>query len=356
LASRSERIRQYLGCGRVSAAPLSVWAFAGVLTMPAGWAAALVGAQYAYVLGQARRDKSGIAYRVVFSAAVMMWAQLAAAGVIAAGGARGLLHGQALAAQVLASAAVLAAVFVFTSVNLVILLAGMWLSVHPPSVRAMLPAQDAVGYELATLMLGIAAAEFLLHAAPLIPVMLVLIAFLHRSSVVKALQHAARTDLKTGLLNAAAWTERANEALSRSARTGRPLAVLVLDIDHFKQVNDTHGHLCGDDVLVAVAACLRQQLRGHDMIGRFGGDEFVAVLEELTPAAAEQVSERLRTAISNLRVGDAVSVRVSIGLAHAAAAEGDSTVQPLLERADAALNRPKASGRNRLRTSTPHRN
>jgi len=345
-AARSERIRQYLGSDRISAAPLSVWSFAAVLTMPAGWAAALILVQYGHALLQARRDSSGRPYRLVFSAAVTVLAQLAASLTIdrASGGAA--LHG-----QLRSSLAVVAGGLVFTALNLALLMVGMWLAARPPRIRSMLPDRDAVGYELATLVLGMAAAEFLLHTAALVPVILVLVAYVHRSSVVKALQHAAQTDTKTGLMNASAWSVHANNALSRSARTGQPVAVLVVDIDHFKPINDTHGHLIGDEVLVAVATCLRRELRGHDGLGRFGGDEFVAILEQLAPGAAEQVGERLRSAVSSLQIADRLSITVSIGLAHGNADDTSGDIQGLLERADAALYLAKSSGRNQLCTA-----
>jgi diguanylate cyclase (GGDEF)-like protein len=345
LAARSERMKRYLGSDKLFANPMSVWSFAAVLTVPAGWAAALIAVQYGHALQQRRRDKSGHPYRVVFTAAAAMLAQLAAAVTIDSGASSGVLHG-----QVLASLAVLGGVGVFTAVNFAILLAGMWLTARPPSIRPMLPDHDALGYELATLLLGIAAAEFLLHTAVLVPVMLVLVAYLHRSSVVKSLQHAARTDTKTGLLNAAAWTEHANGVLSRSARAGRAVAVLVIDIDWFKRINDTKGHLVGDQVLIAVAACLRRELRGHDGLGRFGGDEFVAVLDELDLARAESIGNRLRAAVSSLQVVEGMPISVSIGLAHALPHDQPDNVAQLLDRADAALYVAKSLGRDRLST------
>lgn len=346
LAARSERMKRYLGSDKLFANPMSVWSFAAVLTVPAGWAAGLVAVQYGHAMMQRRRDRSGHPYRVVFTAASATLAQLAAAATIYGGGASGVLHG-----DVVSSLAVLGGVVVFTAVNFAIVLAGMWLAARPPSIRPMLPDHDALGYELATLLLGIAAAEFLLHTGVLVPVMLVLVAYVHRSSVVKSLQHAARTDTKTGLLNAAAWTEHANGVLSRSARERRAVAVMVIDIDWFKRINDTQGHLVGDQVLVAVAACLRRELRGHDGLGRFGGDEFVVILDELDLARAESVGNRIRVAVGSLQVGEGVPVSVSIGLAHAPPLDQPDGVDQLLDRADAALYVAKSSGRDRVSTS-----
>jgi diguanylate cyclase (GGDEF)-like protein len=96
---------------------------------------------------------------------------------------------------------------------------------------------------------------------------------------------AARTDPKTGLLNATAWQREADAEVARAVRAGAPLALLLIDVDHFKRVNDGHGHLIGDEVLRALAAELRQQVRESDVVGRFGGEEFT-VLPPPTPTAS----------------------------------------------------------------------
>lgn len=100
-----------------------------------------------------------------------------------------------------------------------------------------------VGFELITIVLGVVTAEFMLHTVWLTPVVLTLVAALHRSSLVKELQVAATTDPKTGLLNVPAWRERAAQGLSYAAREHTPVAVILVDLDHFKQINDTHGML-----------------------------------------------------------------------------------------------------------------
>jgi diguanylate cyclase (GGDEF)-like protein len=342
IAARSERVRQYLGGDRVSPNPLSVWSFAAVLTIPVGWAAALIVVQYGHALIHATRDGTGLPHRIVFTGAAAVLAQLVAAAAL-------FMHsrGTTLAAQAVSTAAVLSAMVLFTAVSLVLLLTGMWLNSRGASFRALLPDRVSVGYELAMLVLGVAVAQVLLHRPLLTPVLLILIAYLHRSSVVTALQHAARTDAKTGLLNVPAWSERAEASLSRGARAGRPVTVMLIDIDHFKSLNDTHGHLVGDRVLVAIAAVLRRELRGHDALGRFGGDEFVAACEDLDPAAAEQVGERMRAAVAGLRAGGGLPVSVSIGIA--SQTDDPCDLADLLGRADAALYCAKAAGRDAVR-------
>ena len=138
---------------------------------------------------------------------------------------------------------------------------------------------------------------------------------------------------------------------------------MFCDLDHFKAVNDTHGHLVGDTVLTAVADCLRTELRDQDGIGRFGGEEFVVHLT-LTPAEAEQVATRLRAAIAGLRPAPGVHITMSIGLAHHPTTGGSRTSAPrdtgagttaalteLVDRADTAMMAAKAAGRDRICTA-----
>lgn len=348
VAARSTRMQRYLGVDKVASNPMSVWSFAAVLTVPAGWAATFILIQHGHGILQRRRDRVGQPYRVIFSASSAVLAQLAAAAVIGLGSRRSGL---------LASVTALGGMLVFTTLSFAVLLTGIWLAARPPNVRLLLPDRDTVTYELATLVLGLAAAQFVLHAPLLTPITLVLVAFVHRSSVVTALRHTARTDSKTGLLTSAAWTETARAALSRAARKGDSIAVLMLDLDHFKYVNDAHGHLTGDRVLTAVADCLRRELRGHDGIGRFGGEEFVVVLDGVDVVTASTIAERLRAAVRAVQIdGETVHVTASIGLVHQhigpAAATSEQYVKRLLEQADAALYQAKKAGRDQVCASS----
>ncbi|GAA0251935.1 GGDEF domain-containing protein [Actinomadura nitritigenes] len=176
------------------------------------------------------------------------------------------------------------------------------------------------------------------------PVML-----LQRSLMHQQLQAAARTDAKTGLLNAAAWQREADTELSRAQRTHDALALLLIDIDHFKRVNDTHGHLIGDQVLVGVASTLCHQLRDYDLVGRFGGEEFVVLLPGADTVEACRVAERLRGRVRRLAVPaeeGTVTVTVSVGVA-LFRTHGEDLIE-LLAAADLALYRAKESGRDRV--------
>jgi diguanylate cyclase (GGDEF)-like protein len=176
------------------------------------------------------------------------------------------------------------------------------------------------------------------------PVMLLQRCLMHQQ-----LQAAARTDAKTGLLNAAAWQREADTEIARANRTGESLALLLIDIDHFKRVNDAHGHLAGDQVLIAVAGTLVSQLREYDLVGRFGGEEFVVLLPGADILEGCRVAERLRNRVRRLSVpadDESVTVTVSVGVA-LFRTHGQDLLE-LLASADLALYRAKKSGRDRI--------
>lgn len=196
-------------------------------------------------------------------------------------------------------------------------------------------------------------------AVALSPVLLLIalppVVLLQRSLMHAQLQAAARTDAKTGLLNATAWQREADSEISRAGRKDEPVSVLLIDVDHFKRVNDEHGHLAGDDVLKGLAAELRQQVRDTDIVGRFGGEEFVVLLPRADETEAYRIAERLRRSAGVVTVlaGEArVGVTVSIGVA-ASGKHGDHDLFELLAAADLALYRAKADGRNRVRVYEP---
>jgi diguanylate cyclase len=158
----------------------------------------------------------------------------------------------------------------------------------------------------------------------------------------------ALLDPLTGLPNRAAWSERVEREMLEWQVHGGHLAMAILDLDHFKRINDSYGHLAGDKVLKIVADQLRKRLRGHDFIARFGGEEFVLLLPQTSPAAAAQIAEVLRATVEACPFhfkGERVVITTSIGLgAFRPGERGDQ----VLKRADAALYRAKESGRNRI--------
>ena len=159
------------------------------------------------------------------------------------------------------------------------------------------------------------------------------------------LEHLAFTDPLTGVDNRRSTFRRLSAAISGARRHGRPLAVVMLDIDHFKSVNDVYGHDTGDAVLVTVATRLSERLRQEDTVGRLGGEEFLALLPDTTDEDAATVAESRRSVIAGRPVtagGHEVAVTVSAGWAVWRGDEADE----LMRRADEALYAAKAAGRN----------
>ena len=163
----------------------------------------------------------------------------------------------------------------------------------------------------------------------------------------KELKRLATTDHLTEVMNRRALSEMAQAEFGRAQRFGREVAVLALDIDHFKRVNDTHGHSAGDHVLKECAVRWKAALRAQDLLGRLGGEEFCVVLPETSREAAEQVAERLRSAVSEPPLPGIAQATVSIGLS--CRRPSDTQWSMALERADRALYRAKAEGRNCVR-------
>lgn len=166
------------------------------------------------------------------------------------------------------------------------------------------------------------------------------------------LENIAATDPLTGLFNRRHLFERAAEEVLRAQRCGEPLALIMVDVDHFKQVNDRHGHAVGDALLAGVADAIRRTLRRVDIAGRLGGDEFAILLPNTDAASASIAADRLRTAIATGRSAGEIHVRASVGVAMAqripAGSEPASYFKDLLQEADTALYVAKERGRDRV--------
>jgi diguanylate cyclase (GGDEF)-like protein len=181
-----------------------------------------------------------------------------------------------------------------------------------------------------------------------------LITLLQRSSRHARLLQDSRVDSKTGLLNAATWERQATTEVARAVRTGTALAIALLDMDKFKAINDTHGHLVGDQVLKEIARTLTSLLRHYDLAGRFGGEEFALLLPQTRAVDAMRIAERIRSNIAGLSIiapgstgGERVQVTVSIGVAALDSGTKRKFGQ-LMAAADAALYRAKACGRDQV--------
>ncbi len=170
-----------------------------------------------------------------------------------------------------------------------------------------------------------------------------------QKELVRNLERLANTDSLTGVWNRRYFLNIAEQETQRSRRYNRPLSVLMIDIDHFKKVNDTYGHVVGDEVLIMMTETVIHYLRNVDVLGRFGGEEFVALLPETDSKAALITGERIRENIEQITIpveGKLVSITVSIGVSSYQL--GDANIDVLIQRADEALYQAKNQGRNRV--------
>ncbi len=164
----------------------------------------------------------------------------------------------------------------------------------------------------------------------------------------RELDRLHRLDALTGLSNRADWEQHAERVLEECLESGRHACLLLIDIDSFKLVNDTHGHAAGDEVLCVLANKIRTILRPKDRAGRIGGDEFVVVLPRTTQVQAERVAERIRGAVETIRLRDYPDVHPTISIGVAAAGSAPLTLRAWFNSADRALYRAKDAGRNQV--------
>ncbi|HKO55001.1 MAG TPA: diguanylate cyclase [Thermoanaerobaculia bacterium] len=171
----------------------------------------------------------------------------------------------------------------------------------------------------------------------------------------RTLTEVSSRDTLTGLYNRWYVIEKIDSEMNRSLRHGSPMSLLMLDLDHFKRINDTYGHGIGDEVLKSVGQTLRESCRVYDVPGRYGGEEFCVVLPETRVGNTAVVAERIRTrlAATELRFGDvALQITTSIGIAGVDSVPDEGVLSPaaLIDRADRALYSAKSRGRNRVET------
>jgi diguanylate cyclase (GGDEF)-like protein len=168
----------------------------------------------------------------------------------------------------------------------------------------------------------------------------------------RRLEELATTDPLTRLLNRRALADRLAIEMDRARRYACDLAILLIDIDYFKRVNDTAGHIAGDEVLRQIAGCIQAAVRTVDIVSRYGGEEFVVILPETSPEGAATFAERLRMGIeAHLFTMGSLEIRltVSIGISTFPAAD-ISSADDFIARADQAMYRAKQDGRNQVRS------
>ncbi|MEP7020076.1 MAG: GGDEF domain-containing protein [Pseudonocardiales bacterium] len=329
----------------------SVWTFGGVLILPPASAALLAVLLAAYIWLRQRRTTARPLYRRVYSGSTIVLACLAASAVLRHVGDNPTPSPSAHPALVVAAALV-----VYTCVNRFLISVAVVLAGGGVKRSMVLGKWDDNALELATLCLGYVAALVVINQPLMTVVVLVPMVLLQRGALVKQLEEMSTIDAKTQLLNALAWQQLAARALARAGRTSSA-AILVIDLDHFKSVNDVHGHLVGDAALYQVGQSIKQELRQADLVGRFGGEEFVVMLPDLGAEAGTLIAERVRSRIATILLSDLQGQHTDGGVCvHALSASIGVAMFPdhatdlsgLLRAADAALYAAKHAGRNRI--------
>ena len=225
-------------------------------------------------------------------------------------------------------------------------------------MRDLLLARENVHNDVAELCVAVLVTLAIAVSPLTIVFALPFVTLLQRSVRHAQLMAASRVDSKTGLLNAGTWEREAASEVARAVRTRTPLALVLIDVDRFKLVNDLHGHLVGDNALRAIARTFKIFLRDYDLAGRFGGEEFALLLPQTSAADARQIAERVRVHIAEtpIRVSDepgaeSLKVTVSIGVAALGTSWERTTgsqLTDLLAGADRALYQAKNAGRNHV--------
>nr|CEL17692.1 diguanylate cyclase/phosphodiesterase (GGDEF & EAL domains) with PAS/PAC sensor(s) [Kibdelosporangium sp. MJ126-NF4]CTQ91082.1 diguanylate cyclase/phosphodiesterase (GGDEF & EAL domains) with PAS/PAC sensor(s) [Kibdelosporangium sp. MJ126-NF4] len=327
-----------------------MWTYSAVLLVHPVLMAVIVSANYSH---RWLRVSHHVVHRQTFSAAATVLAGYAAFGVLTAAD-----HHPAMAGSprdVATYLMIMAAGFVHIAVSTALVSGAIALSTPPATFAKVVAADRGSALEFAGMGLGILVAWALTDWPVALTAVFAIPLALHRTVLVQQLRKAARTDPKTGLLNLSAWRAAAAQRMADADAAG----VLMIDIDHFKVVNDAHGHMFGDDVLVAVADAVTHEVRANDIVGRFGGEEFVVLLVNTTEHETLTVAERIRGRVGDMPVyvppanskpSTTIRVTCSVGVAiHPL--HGDDLGQ-VVQAADDALYAAKRSGRNQVRLAS----
>ncbi len=242
-------------------------------------------------------------------------------------------------------------------VNNALLFGAIKLSEPQTRLREMAWNREAIFTDLVQLSYAFAITLSVAINPLLLPATMPIVLVQRRFMMHAQLLAQTRVDAKTGLLNAATWQREAAVELARAVRTRTPLAVAMIDLDHFKSVNDSFGHVAGDRVLRELAHTLQGSLRDYDIVGRFGGEEFMLLLPHTDPTEAAQIADRIRSEVSQQIVtiddgsveGYPLQVTVSIGVATLSGSRCDLDLNDLIAAADSALYQAKDAGRNTVR-------
>src|SRR2546430_6987632 len=275
----------------------SVWMVPAALLLTPSLMVLVVAVLYGHMWLRIWRPISGrYPHRVVFSASTVVLSCLATRAVAQLAPAGTVLE----VSSAVGLGWILLAIIAHFAVNTGLVAFAIALEQNDHSPATLLGTWHDNSIEFATLSMGGLTAVLLTWKPALVVLVLLPLQVLHRSVLIRQLEHAATIDEKTGLLNATSWQTLAANELHRAERHGTRLGLLLVDLDHFKWVNDRYGHLVGDQVLRAVADAMRDVVRDIDLCGRFGGEEFVIMLPETDLAGAVDVANRMCARIREL--------------------------------------------------------
>jgi diguanylate cyclase (GGDEF)-like protein len=333
----------------------SVWLFAGVVLLPPVLVGVLVIAVYTHLWARVWRTMgTRPPHRVLFTTTVAMLSAYAAGGTIAVG--RLVQQANGWSGSAVSVAVILIGSVVFLVINAVLVAVAVLLHAR---TRQLVASWADYGLEVATLYLGALAALALAESPFLVVLIMPPLLVLHRAVLVKQLEELAILDHKTGLLNVAAWHERARRELVRAERDRSSFGILMVDLDYFKRVNDAYGHLAGDEVLKAIARLLESEIREYDSAGRFGGEEFAVLVSDLSTPDVVAIAERLRHRVTELEIiaptdaGQRKITGFSASIGVAVYPSSGTTLEQLLLTADSAVYTAKSNGRNQVVTLSP---
>ncbi len=336
---------------RISRDFLGVWALPVMLLLPPVYAAVGVLIPSAYVQFRAWRTDP---VKVIYSMAALGIARAAGAGAHMA--IAGHPAHSAGLSQLFGSSrdeiAVLVGVLTWWLVNYLLIGAVVAMTVGLLAVLASLRDHEALAVDVVDASMGLLATIAFAVRPELVVVLAAPVLYMQHQAF-SGLRTVVRTDLLTDAASPQYWRDTACREVERARASDASLAVLMIDIDYFKKVNDRYGHLAGDAVLSAVARAIATALRPSDLVGRLGGEEFAAVLTGSNVFDAEIAAERVRSNVGGVRVrsdrGEWISVTVSAGVA-SLGLHGDTLIE-LLEAADGALYAAKDAGRNAVRVA-----
>jgi diguanylate cyclase (GGDEF)-like protein len=330
----------------------SLWVCAAWLLVPMPLVIALIVLCYGYCW--LRVYDHPVLHRKVFSAATFVLASAAAVGVLHAGGLGATPRIPADARSLLV---VLAAAVVWWLVNYVLIVAAIAMSAPELPIRRAMGDLADQAVVAASLGLGIAVGTLMVDRPWVVPVLMVTALCLHRDLLLPQLRRAVRSDAKTGLASPAFWADVLATELRRARPAASGVGVLMLDLDHFADINSLHGHPAGDQALRAVAGTVRGAVRRQDLVARWGGDELAVVLPDVNPDELKAVAERIRALLARTPISLTstttgfphmlTGLTISVGAALAPAAGADA--EALVTAADSALYAAKNAGRNQVR-------